>query len=231
MSIEYILIENRTLLASGKFTARVRAAKTADYEAVIDHMVQRGSTVSRADIVSVLEDFCGTVEMLTLDGFNVNTPVANFHLSIQGTFDGPMDGFDPSRHRLAVRVGPGRRVRKTIPARAQITKAYVGDTVPLPKQYRDSRSQTENDRLTPGGTGWLLGKELTFDRADAQQGLFFVAAAGTATRVEEVTKNTGSEVLFLVPSLPAGVYTLEVRALFGSEDLRTGVLKASLTVL
>jgi len=231
MGIAYVLFENRSPLALGKFFARVRPAKAADLEAVIDHMVQRGSTVGRADIVSVLEEFASTIEMLTLDGFNVNTPVANFHVTIRGIFDGPMDGFDPSRHRVAVSVAPGNRIRHTIPARAQVVKTYAGDLLPLPKQYHDTRSQSVNDRLTPGGTGWLQGKELSFDQADAQQGLFFVSEAGTATRAEEITKNTDGEALFVVPSLPAGVYTLEARALFGASDLRTGVLKAPLTVV
>jgi hypothetical protein len=231
MPIQYALNENRILPAPGNYTARVLSAGSADLESVVDHMVARGSTVGRADIFSVLDDFCSTVELLVLDGYTVVTPVVNIRSSVVGRFEGPLDSFDPSRHRVAVRVTAGRRLKKAVPARAQLVKRSSPKSLPLPQRYTDRRSGTQDQVLTPGGTGWLQGKRLAFDPADPQQGVFFVDDAGSATRVEEVTKCAGTEVLFLVPSLPAGAYRLEVRASFNDNgDIRTGALEAVLTV-
>ena len=36
--------------------------------------------------------------------------------------------------------------------------------------------------------------------------------------------------MFLIPSIASGEYSLEVRAAFGENDIRTGVLDATLTL-
>jgi len=232
MTIQYLLLENNSPVAPGIYTARVLTAGRADLESVVNHMIARGSTVGRADILSVLDDFCSTVELLVQDGYTVVTPVVNVRPTVQGTFEGPLDSFDPTRHRLVVRVSPGVRLRKGVPLGAQLVKRYSPKNAPLPQRYTDTRSGTHNDILTPGGTGWLQGQRLALDVADPEQGVFFVNDADkTATRVEEVTKSAGTEILFLVPALPAGAYHLEVRATFNDNgNVRTGTLEPLLTV-
>jgi hypothetical protein len=232
MSIKYVLFESTTPIAAGKYIARTQPAGRADLDAVVKHMIARGSTVGRADILSVLDDFCSTVELLVQDGYTVVTPVVNVRPTVQGTFEGPLDSFDPTRHRLKVRISAGRRLKKGVPADIELVKGYSPKAAPMPQRYTDTRSGTQNELLTPGGTGWLQGKRLALDPADPLQGVFFVdTATETATRVEEVTKCAGSETLFVVPTLPAGTYRLEVRASFnGNGDVRTGALAATLTV-
>ena len=68
--------------------------------------------------------------------------------------------------------------------------------------------------------------------ADPSQGLFFVAADRTETRVERIIKVRPSEVGLIAPALPAGTYTLEVRAALNGDgtDIRTGKLLDTLTV-
>jgi hypothetical protein len=49
--------------------------------------------------------------------------------------------------------------------------------------------------------------------------------------VDVVGRNKLGELMFIVPNLLAGDYTLEVRAtIHGSQDVRTGALDAMLTV-
>ena len=80
--------------------------------------------------------------------------------------------------------------------------------------------------------GQIIGHRLKFDPADPQQGIFFIASDDSETRVAIVGKNKPGELIFLVPDgLASGEYLLEVRAIpRGSHDLRTGALKATLTV-
>jgi hypothetical protein len=86
--------------------------------------------------------------------------------------------------------------------------------------------------LTPGGMGQVVDHRLKFDPTDANQGVFFVAEGGGATKVDVVGRNKPGELMFMVPAgLASGDYTLEVRAtIHGSEDVRTGALDATLTV-
>lgn len=77
------------------------------------------------------------------------------------------------------------------------------------------------------------GELLNFDPNDPEQGIFIIPANGNGepVRVEVVLRNSSRELAFLVPGeLAAGEYTIEVRRLFGKTDIRTGVLKETLTV-
>ncbi|MCB0175299.1 MAG: DUF4469 domain-containing protein, partial [Anaerolineae bacterium] len=77
----------------------------------------------------------------------------------------------------------------------------------------------------------LRGHNLQFDEADPQQGIFLVAEDQTRTRVEVVLHNTARELIFLVPNtLASGSYTLEVRARYGNDNIRAGVLESTLNV-
>jgi hypothetical protein len=85
--------------------------------------------------------------------------------------------------------------------------------------------------MTPGGMGQLAGEQLKFDPTDPAQGIFFVAADGSEARVEVVDKNTGGELIFLIPaSLTSADYTLVVRSHLNFGELRSGNFNATLMV-
>jgi hypothetical protein len=232
MPINYVLFENNLTSDPDDYMALVQPTGTADLEAVIERMIQQGSTVVKADILSVLEDYHSAIENMVLEGMNVNTPSANFGASVKGVFEGQADGFDPSRHQLTATVSPGKRFRKAIKERGQATKQEAVKPMPNLLEYTDLNSGERNSVLTPGGMGQVVGHRLKFDPADANQGVFFVAEGGGATKVDVVGRNKPGDLMFTVPAgLAAGDYTLEVRATIrGSEDVRTGALGATLTV-
>ncbi len=232
MPIHYVLFENNLTSDPDDYTALVQPTGTADLEDVIARMIQRGSTVVKADILSVLEDYHSVIESLVLEGMNVNTPAANYGASVKGVFDGQADSFDPSRHQPRATVSPGSRLRKAIRERGQAVKQEAVRPTPNPLEYTDVNSGERNSVLTPGGMGRVVGHRLKFDPADAKQGIFFVAEGGGAVRVDVVGCNKPGELMFLVPAVMAsGDYTLEVRAVLPQrEDVRTGALEATLTV-
>jgi hypothetical protein len=230
MTVQYVLYENHLTSDPEDYSARVLPSGSADEEIILETMIQRGSTVTRADIVSVLTDYFSTIESLVLDGYNVNTPIANFSISIKGLFSGLGDGYDQARHQISPVVNPGSRLRHTIRNRAQVTKQETLLPKPNPVEYLDVSTTTRNHLLTPGGFGKLGGHRLKFDPGDPAQGVFFLGLDGTPTQVATIGQNKPSELMFLVPALPAGEYGLEVRAAFGKIGLRTGLLDATLTV-
>ncbi len=216
----------------GYNTALVQSTGTAELEDVIKHIIQQGSTVTRPDIVSVLEDFFTAIESMVLEGMNVNTPSANYGASIKGIFDGQADGYDPSRHQIAPKVTAGKRYRKAIKEQAQAAKQEAVKPKPNPLEYTDINSGERNSVLSPGGMGQVIGHRLKFDPADPEQSVFFMAPDGSSsTRVDVVGKNKPGELMFMVPdSLSPGDYMLVVRAGFGEDDVRIGALETTLTV-
>jgi hypothetical protein len=231
MSIEYTLSKGSNLLEANQYVARVQA-RTAGLDQVVERIIERGSTVGRADVASVLEDFFGAVESLLLDGWNVNTPGSNYRVTVRGIFEGRGDGYDPARHQITARASIGKRIRGTIRSRARLEKVVAARAIPIVLEYVDVDSGETNAALTPGGQGRLVGKLVKFDQDDPAQGIFFVAD-GSETRVESVAWNGSHKHIFLVPAtLSAGEYELQVRAAWNSagDDVRSGALLERLTV-
>ena len=230
MSISYVLYENNLTSDPNDYIARVRPVGAIDLNGVIERMMQRGSTITKADALAVLQEYHLAIETLLLEGFTVQTPSANYGVSIKGTFDGQTDSFDASRHHVEGTLNVGRELRRMLREKAQVQKQESAKPHPTPLQYSDLNSGERNSILTAGGMGQIVGHRLKFDATNPQLGIFFIASDGTASRVDVVGRNKPAELMFLVPtSLTSGDYTLEVRALFGSE-IRRGILSTSLTV-
>ena len=229
--IRFRIRDLRTPAGVKLHVAQVQQFRPAELADVIRRMGSISSTVSKADIAAVLEDYFSTIEAMVLEGFSVNTPHTNYRVSIQGTFAGAADGFDPSRHRVTACVSPGKRLKKVVRAGAQVELNGRLWRLPEPTTYFDVESGQPDSALTPGGPGRLKGRNLAFDAADPKQGVFFLDGAGSATRVLKIGKNVPGELFFTVPALAAGTYTLEVRAGYNDAgNVHTGVLPATLTV-
>jgi hypothetical protein len=229
--ITYALLENHLTADPDDYMAVVQPSGTATEDDLIEHIIQQGSTVTRADILSVVEDYATAVIYMVLDGKTVTTSLANFGVAIKGVFDGKGDSFDPSRHQLRGTVSAGKRYRKEIPGKGKTGKAEARIPAPNPEEYNDLNTGERNGVLTSAGMGQIVGHRLKFDPADDNQGIFFVAEDGSATQVDVIGRNKPAELMFTVPTLASGDYRLEVRAaVYGSQQVRTGALPMTLTV-
>ena len=231
-AIEYMIRKSTLNSIPDAHVASVCPGQPAGMEDVLERIAEHDSTVSRPDVLCVLEDFFLAIERLLLEGRNVNTPLASFRVSIRGQFGDVDDVFDPTRHQVVPTVSAGPRLRKAVASRANVQKQEAAEKpLPKPTRYVDIHTGARNSALTSGGMGRVIGYRLSFDPADAQQGLFFIAADNSATRVEIVGRNKPGELLFTVPVLAPGDYTLEVRAIFNETlQVRSGRLEAALTV-
>lgn len=231
MPINYSLYQNNLSNNPDDYLAKAAANGTADLDRVIDRMMADGSTVTRADALSALESFFTAVTNLLLEGVNVTTPIANFRVGVKGVFDGPNDSFTPERHQVNPTASAGKRLRQEFQQKAQLRKQESGIPSPNLETYLDINSQTRNATLTPGGMGQLTGYRLKFDAADPRQGIFFLAADGTETRVAIIGQIKPSSLMFVVPdTLTTGHYTVEVRAVLPrTTALRSGRLPTPLT--
>ncbi len=100
MPIQYILRENHLTPETDDYVASVISTRTLVLKDIIDHMVAQGSSITSADILSVLDNFQKTLESVLSEGANVKLPFANFSSSIKGKFVGMRDSFDHSRHQI-----------------------------------------------------------------------------------------------------------------------------------
>lgn len=232
MPIYFALYPNALTEDPDDYYAVVQPAQVRDKEDIADRIIEMGSTVTRADVLSVLNDRDEVVRAMLLDGDRVNTPLVSLSVSIKGVFNGPGDSFDPSRHQFNVIATPKRDLETWVQKNAQSQKVEADRPEPMPQRFIDITTGELNSLITAGSVVNIEGRRLKFDADDPEQGVFFVADDGTASRAEKIARNTPSELIVVVPDdLPSGNYTLEVRAILrGVSDVRTGELPHTLTV-
>ncbi|MCB0211479.1 MAG: DUF4469 domain-containing protein [Anaerolineae bacterium] len=228
--IPYGLYKNKLTNGKEQYRAIVLTNGTYNLDGVIDRMLKQGTTLTRQDIIAVLDLFFRTVMMLVLEGYSVLTPLVNLGVSIAGNFSSQDDSYDKKRHTAKARVNANKAFKDVVERDAQPQQQKPNRPMPQPTECIIPTS-SDNSTLTPGGGMKLRGYNLQFDEADPQQGIFLVAEDQSRTRIQFMLQNTPRELIFLIPTtLVAGQYTLEVKARYGNDNIRTGILEDSLTV-
>lgn len=230
MALKFALFENHLTSDPGDYMAVVQNLQSKTQEDVIDQMIGRGSTVTKAEALSVLEEYATAIEQLLKDGYSINTPIFNLSPSVKGVFMGADQAFTPSIHSVKINITAGSRLRE-IARKVIVEKVKGASPTPNPEYLDDLGSGTRNDQLTPGNIAQLRGSRLKFDPADGEQGIFLIRADGSIFRVDTVSHNKPAQIDFLIPALEPGEYKLELRAvLYKGKELKTGQLPTNFSV-
>lgn len=231
MAIKYYLKPNAVTPDPNDQSARVITGSVHDVESITKEMLKRGSTITEADILAVLKVFFEVTADEVAEGNNVNLPLVNIRPGITGVFTSITDSFDASRHIKRASLTAGILLSQKMNA-AQVEKVAQPVVTPSLIQFLDVNTQNTNSSLTAGGIGQIVGDELKFDASKPQEGIFFIAADNTATQVTIIASKTEGKLVFSIPSLPAGNYTLEVRKGYGTTNVvvRSGSLQDVLLV-
>ena len=231
--LKYTLQENLLTERPDDYMAQTIATRSYDKEAVIALILRRGTLLTHTDVLAVLNGLEETVADIIKDGGTVNLPLFNTSFSISGVFDGPMDSFDSSRHRLNVNLTKGTLLRK---AESEVRFAKTDAVTPQPSivEVRDAVSGTTNEALTPGGVIQLWGSNLKIAGDNEANGLWFVPETGDAVKATVLVSNKPSSVIAMIPALAAGAYTLRLVTQHSGSNLlktpRTIVYDRTLTV-
>lgn len=227
MAISYALFENHLTSDPDDYAAQVKITGSAGLEVVAQRMIDQGSTVTKPDILAVLEEAIKAIESCLLDGYRVQLGgLCELFPRIKGVFNGITDTFDASRHRVDVGANPGARVRKTVREGATVTKTETIKPAPALLEYVDLGSDETNGKITSGNIGTINGHRLKFNSDQDDNGIYFINIDTAAeVKVTTIQKNKPGQLVFLAPSMPDGQYYLEVRTRFrDSAELRTGRL-------
>lgn len=231
--ITYTLIENVLTPDPNDYYPQVQITGRAGAEQLVDRMLSMGSTVTKSDLLAVLNLIDEAALALLLEGYRVDIAgIVDLYPRLQGVFNGPGDGFDKSRHTLSINANAAPSFIARLRADAAVKKDETVVPMPAPLQFIDGSSSAINGAVTASSIGTLNGSRLKFDAAAADEGVYFMASAGGAeTKVVTVSINKPGQLVFLIPALASGEYSLQVRSrLNGSKDVRIGTLDAGLSV-
>ncbi len=211
------------------FKAQVRAYKTMNREEMIADMAEMNASVSRQEIIVVLDLMKAVIKKYLLMGFRVKTDLFNAQVTVKGGFASDEDEYDSDRHTVHVRMAPAADLKKIGAQNARMEKVRDQEPEPALDRVYDFESQSKNGTVSPGHLAEMKGVNLDFDGNDEAQGVYFVGAADALIKAEVVHRLRGSTVLFKVPELSPGAYSLVVRRGFGNE-IREGRLKYMISV-
>lgn len=232
MAIKYYLQPNPITPDPNDQSARVQALGVLNIEDIVQEAIRQGTTLTETDLRASANLTFQTICYFLAQGYNVNTPVANFRGGINGVFTSATDSFDPSRHTVKASISPGTMLIEAM-AKASVEKILLPLPSPTLIEYFDVNTQTANSKLTPGGIGQIVGEELKYNLANVAEGIFIVSSAGVATKVTIIASRTEGKLMFNIPTpLAAGSYSLEVRRGYGNAGvIRTGALNDQLQVV
>ena len=210
--LKYSLRENLLTPAPDDYMAQAADVRSYTLDEIINLMMEKGTTLTRADVAATLQVYGEVVSAIIKDGSSVNTPLMNTSMSISGVFDGANDSFDKKRHTVNLNITAGTLLRDAV-TKVKCEKTEGASTDPYITEVTDIVTGTANTTLTKGGVVQLVGARLKFDAKDAAQGIFFVPETGEAVRAAVIAENKPARLMAIIPAdLAAGTYYIEVRS-------------------
>ena len=232
--LKYCLRENLLTAAPDDYMAQAADVRSYTLDEIIDLMMEKGTTLTRADVAATLQVYGEVVSAIIKDGSAVNTPLMNTSMSISGVFDGANDSFDKKRHTVNLNITAGTLLRDAV-TKVKCEKTEGVSTDPYITEVTDIVTGTLNTTLSKGGVVQLVGARLKFDAKDTAQGIFFVPETGAPVRAAVIAENKPARLMAIIPAdLAAGTYYVEVRTkIIGSSQksktLKTGRFDKPLT--
>ncbi|TWI78641.1 uncharacterized protein with Ig-like fold DUF4469 [Treponema putidum] len=215
--------ENLLTPAPDDYMAQATDVRSYTLDEIIDLMMEKGTTLTRADVAATLQVYGEVVSAIIKDGSAVNTPLMNTSMSISGVFDGANDSFDKKRHTVNLNITAGTLLRDAV-TKVKCEKTEGVSTDPYITEVTDIVTGAVNTTLTKGGVVQLVGSRLKFDAKDEAQGIFFVPETGEAVRAAVIAENKPARLMAIIPAdLAAGTYYIEVRTKIdmGGKKLKT----------
>ena len=237
-TIKAYLYDNLLTPDPNDFTARVSSERSLSVADICHSAATRGGAdVSDAAMSHAVELFLKEMAYRLCDGVAVNTGYFTAMPVVRGVFLNPNETFDPQRHTLQFQFTQGELMRREIED-VEVKIMGVAETGLYIGQVEDMKSRTVNEVLTPGFNLRVTGTKLRVVGDKPGVGIFFrETVTNTATKVDEgdIVVNNPSELMIIIPALPAGTYQLEVTTQYSMgkqwlKEPRTSVFEKTLTV-
>lgn len=220
------------------FIARTVSERSLNVKQICEAAVNRGGAdVTSAAMEHATELFLKEMSYQLCDGYSVNTGYFTAGTQIRGVFDSPVETFNSQKHSILFQFNQGEKLRAEIP-NIEIEILGIADASSAILQVTDVKSGTINDLLTPGRNLKISGNKIKVAGDNAANGIYFVNAdTNDRVQVEEsdVVVNNPSELIVIIPALPAGTYKLEVVTQQSGSTLlkepRTAAFEKTLTVV
>ncbi len=217
MALQYNLIKNHLGDNPSGYHAIVCNQKVHSKEELIELMLNRGSSITKSDIEAVLTCLDEVLKQMVRNGQGVNTGTLTLHIDIRGNFPTANSYFDKDNHSLAININANKSFKESL-EEVELERVYSTGKEARITTVEDVASQTNDRVLTPSGGLKVFGNRIKIQASvstDNKEGLFLVNIKDDSeTKLSNQIANKPSELIYIIPSLSAGKYKLEVRTYY-----------------
>jgi hypothetical protein len=208
--MDYFLIDNHLTPDPDDQIAIPANIRSYSDDQIIDRIMQRGTTLTRPDLLAGIRAYQEEHERIVEEGNGFNTGLIIAGPNIAGKFNGVTDSFDHSRHKTRYSVSFSRTIQEKV-AKVKMNKVQAPNTGPVIAAIRDGISGLTDGTLNAGGVLDIAGSRLKVFPDLPDDGVYFVASDSTEYKATTLVENKPARLIVMLPSLPSGTYTLEVR--------------------
>lgn len=211
MALRYALTENLLTSDPNDYMAVTTDNPTVGINEIVERMINRGSTVTKAEALGVIEEFNQAVADLLKTGVNINTELFTVYPSISGVFNASSEAFNPNKHSVNLRMRVGNRL-KDVSKSIALERVPATANKPYIQLVTDLVSGVVNDTISIGQIVSVKGSLLKIADGTEGAGLFIIGDGKAEVQVTQIVKNKPSELLFFVPvAVTSGPCAIEVR--------------------
>ena len=209
MSLKYFLLENLLTERTDDYSAQTHSSESYDFERFIKRMLSKGTAMTETDARAAFTLIESTVRDIIIDGGMINIPLFNTSYSISGVFDGPLDMFDPNRHKFNINITKGTLFR-SLEKEVAFEKTNAVSPQPLIQEVKDTISGKINEELTPNGVIEVRGYNIKVAGDNASVGLSFVSESGAEVKAAVFAENKPTTLIAVIPALAVGNWQVKV---------------------
>jgi len=207
-----------------RFLARVPNPHNFDQAAVVDRMMDLGTSVSRGEVESVLALFQQAVIRICSEGSTASLDsFVRFAPAVGGTFDSDLDGFRPGRNTVYVNATVSSIFNREFAVVTRVEKTSANFKRPKLSLVLDFATSSSNQKVTMNNIVTLNGESLKFDLNNPNEYLRFVndSDPNQFVAITKFQKRTNKELVFLMPTTSFSTGYFEVANAMNTTRIRS----------
>ncbi len=224
MSIRYFIFQTR-LQNESRFFGRAMLNGTYDRDAIVGRMLKMGTSMTRPDLLAMLQLLSETIELVCSEGFKVNieglvalTPV------IGGHFTDRKDSFTAGRNTLYLTSQVSKSLNDRIALAATSERIIVDENRPILLDVVDAEAEQGVASLKVGNIMTMSGKRLKFDLEQPEEYLRLVNADDPTEflPITKFQKMSSQELVFRLPPSTFRAGYFELASFLNTRSVRVG---------
>lgn len=203
-----------------------------DMEQLIKDIAEPGSIVKETELRTVIRRFFQQLASYVEDGLGFRCEFMVILPVLRGRGTNPSEPWNSEEHKVYVNIRPGQ-LFKDAAEKIKLTFVPQGREAPVVEFIEDFKSETTDDKLTPGDMIRVTGSQLKIYDSPSGQGVFLIQQSNGQEYPLRLVDNFPAQLLVRVPDdLPSGAYTLKIvnTKQGDSPTLRTTLSEIPLTV-